>query len=349
MAMSAATLWVDAATGFVILFVARLLMGIAQAGLFPASTRAMSVWIPLRRRAFAAGILQACMSLGGAVGAFITAQLLGIVSWPTVFAIYAIPGLIWSAWFFAWFRDQPDEHRGTNADERDLLRPETAIAKTATDLSLWHAIAGSPAVIFLCSQQFFRAAANVFWFTWCPTYLQNVHDLDPKAAGSLTSLPIIGVVVGSIAGGVVADHIFVATRSRRLSRVGTAVGATLLGVVLFGITYFIPEEQVILAVICLTLAATVVSGGNSCSYTTAMDLGGKNLAAVFGAMNMFGNFGAAVFSQVVPEWVGWKGWPAAVLLVGGSYFIGLLCWLPLNPNPKALNDEEVDYVDPANS
>jgi len=64
MAMSAGTLWVDAATGFVILFLARVLMGIAQAGLFPASTRALSVWIPLRRRAFAAGVLQACMSVG---------------------------------------------------------------------------------------------------------------------------------------------------------------------------------------------------------------------------------------------------------------------------------------------
>ncbi len=84
-AMGAGTLWVDAATGFVLLLVSRVLMGIAQAGLFPASTRAMSVWIPLNRRAFAAGTLQACMSLGGAVGAFVTARLLGVVSWPWVF------------------------------------------------------------------------------------------------------------------------------------------------------------------------------------------------------------------------------------------------------------------------
>src|SRR5262245_59761769 len=112
-AMSDGTLWVDAATGFIILVVARLLMGTAQAGLFPASTRALSVWVPLRRRAFAAGILQASMSTGGALGAFFTARLLTRVNWPWIFLIYAVPGFIWSAWFFNWFRDRPEEHRGT--------------------------------------------------------------------------------------------------------------------------------------------------------------------------------------------------------------------------------------------
>ncbi|HKA06791.1 MAG TPA: MFS transporter [Gemmataceae bacterium] len=343
-AMSAGTLWVDAATGFIILFLARVLMGIAQAGLFPASTRALSVWIPLRRRAVAAGILQACMSIGGALGAFATAQLLTQVYWPWIFLIYAVPGLIWSAWFFAWFRDRPDEHRGTNSEERTLLRPDPAAADGRTVGSA--AILFSFPVICLCCQQFCRAGANVFWFTWCPTYLQKTHDLNPTAAGSLTSLPIVGVVFGSILGGIIADRILVATGSRRLSRAGTAVGACGVGVLLFGLTYLIPRDQAALAITALVLAATVVSCSNSCGYSAAMDLGGKNLATVFGAMNMFGNFGAALFSQILPEWVTWFGWPAAVLLVGAAYAIGLCWWLPLDPDPLKTSPEELDYADP---
>ena len=218
--MGAGTLWVDAATGFALLLVLRVLMGIAQAGLFPASTRAMSVWIPLQRRAFAAGMLQACMYFGGAVGAFVTAQLLGVVSWPWVFVIYAVPGLAWSFWFFAWFRDQPDGHRGTNDAERELLRMPRSADRAADG---WGAIFGDWSVIFLCVQQFFRAASAVFWMTWCPTYLQKVHGLSPQTAGTLTSLPIIGVVLGSIVGGLIADRVFVRTGSRRASRGGVAV------------------------------------------------------------------------------------------------------------------------------
>lgn len=346
MAMSAGTLWADAATGFIILLVARLLMGIAQAGLFPASTRAMSTWIPIQRRAFAAGILQSCMSLGGAAGAFITAQLLGVVSWPLVFVIYAIPGLLWSAWFFAWFRDRPADHHGVNAQERALLRSEAPTSKPAFEPTAWSALFGSPTILLLCAQQFFRAAAAVFWFTWCPTYLQNVHGLSPRDAGTLTSLPIIGFMLGSLAGGLVVDQIYIATKSRRRSRCGTAIGATGLAVVVFAFTYFVPEGQVGIAVILLVLAATLSGGGNSCSYSTAMDLGGRNLATVFGAMNMCGNFGAALLSQAAPEWVRWFGWEALVLLVGGSYFTGMLLWIPLNPDRQPEpTPEQLDYDD----
>ena len=332
-AMSAGTMWVDAATGFAVLVVARVLMGVAQAGLFPASTRALSVWMPLRRRAIAAGTLQACMSVGGAVGAFATAQLLDVVSWPLVFVIYAGPGLAWSVLFFAWYRDRPDDHGQVNDAEQALLRPEqAALAATPTVGAL--AVLASFPVVCLCCQQFFRAAANVFWFTWCPTYLQNVHGLSPKAAGSLTSLPIIAVMTGSIVGGVIADRILVRTGSRRLSRAGTAIGASALGALLFGVVFLVPAGQVGLGVTLLVLAAAVVSCSNCCGYSAAMDLGGRNLATVFGAMNMCGNFGAALFSQVVPEWVAWLGWPAVVLLVGGSYVCGIAFWLPLDPDPR---------------
>jgi sugar phosphate permease len=342
MAMSAGTLWVDAATGFVVLFAARLLMGIAQAGLFPASTRAMSNWIPLRRRAFSAGILQSCMSFGGAAGAFVTAQLLGVVSWPMVFAIYAIPGILWSAWFFGWFRDRPQDHAGTNEAERDLLRDNAKPA--VSEPTAWSALFGNPAVLFLCSQQFFRAAAAVFWFTWCPTYLQNVHGLSPRMAGSLTSLPILGFMVGSILGGVVADSILTSTGSRRASRCGTAIGSTLCAVLFFGLVFLVPSGFVGIAIVLLVVAATTAGGGNSCAYSIAMDLGGRNLATIFGAMNMCGNFGAAIMSQFVPEWIRWFDWRAVVLLVGGTYLLGLFFWLPLNPDAqRRVPQEELDY------
>jgi hypothetical protein len=76
-----------------------------------------------------------------------------------------------------------------------------------------------------------------------------------------------------------------------------------------------------------------------------MDLGGRNTATVFGAMNMFGNFGAAVMSHVVPRWVLLFGWPAAILLVGGSYLCGAICWTPINPDRKP-DPEIADYDEP---
>ena len=241
LALSAGTLWVDAATGFAILLVARVLMGIAQAGLFPASTRALSVWIPIRRRAFAAGMLQACMSLGGAVGAFITAQLLGVVYWPWVFVIYAVPGLVWSAWFFAWFRDDPNEHQAANDAERALLFTEPVVPASGPGTGSIAVLVSFP-VVCLCAQQVFRAGANVFWFTWCPTYFQNTYGLSAaKPARSPVCRSFASSSDASL-GGWIADHVLVGTGSRRLSRSGTAIVASGLGAALFGLTFLVPRD-----------------------------------------------------------------------------------------------------------
>jgi sugar phosphate permease len=346
-AMGAGRLWTDAATGFTILFFARLMMGIAQAGLFPASTRAMSVWIPIERRAFAAGMLQACMSLGGAVGAYMTARLLGIVTWPYIFLIYAVPGLIWSAWFFAWYRDRPHEHTSTNDAERNLLRPATG--KTGDGVVHWSGIFVSRPIALLCVQQFFRAGGAAFWFSWCPTYLQNTQNLDKQTAGELTSIPIFGFMIGNIIGGLVADGLYRRTGSRRISRCGTAIGATSIGIVWFASAPLTGQIGVWAAVSALTLAAFFVSGGNSSSYSTAMDLGGRQLATVFGAMNMCGNFGAALLTKMIPEWVTAFDWNSVAWLVGGTYLCGLISWLPLNPDARTASLEVGNCEGLANS
>ena len=187
-------------------------------------------------------------------------------------------------------------------------------------------------VILLCVQQFFRAAPNVFWMTWCSTYLQNVHALDRTDAGRITSLPTFGVVAGSLSGGLLADYVLKRTGSKRLSRSGVAIGMTLVGILCFGLVYLMPTGQVVLAVTLLIAAAFFTSGGNPSSYSAAMDLGGRHLAAVFGGMNMAGNFGAALFAQIVPIWKDEFGWAEVVLLVGASYLVATVCWIWLKPD-----------------
>ncbi len=59
LALSASTMVLGATAAFLVYYVSRALMGISQAGLFPASSRCLASWIPESRRAFAAGTLQA--------------------------------------------------------------------------------------------------------------------------------------------------------------------------------------------------------------------------------------------------------------------------------------------------
>ena len=345
MALSAGTLVVGASIGLFVLITSRALMGVAQAGLFPASTRCIATWFPLSRRASAAGTLQAFMSIGGAVGAIITAQLLGIMLWPWVFIVIAIPAVIWSIWFFSWYRDRPEEHRSVNEAERELLKPP--VAERPKDEPKgpipWLQLATSPKLIWLCLSQYFRAAAIVFWLAWCPTYLQQVYGMSKQEAGTLTSIPFIGVVLGSFFGGLLADRVLRATGSKRWSRNGVSIITAAIGICFFLAAYW-QRSGPYVEISLLFIAALFTACGNPCSYSVSIDIGGRFMAVVFGTMNMIGNFGSATFPLVVPPWVDAFGWVAVPLLMALVFFLGMLCWLFVNPNGLVVEETKREPI-----
>jgi ACS family glucarate transporter-like MFS transporter/ACS family D-galactonate transporter-like MFS transporter len=62
-------------------------------------------------------------------------------------------------------------------------------------------------------------------------------------------------------------------------------------------------------------------------------MGGKNVATVYGTMNMSGNLGAAVFPVVVPMLLGPSGdnWTMVLWVFCGVYVVAALFWLLLKP------------------
>jgi MFS family permease len=338
LALGAGTLVFGATLGFLVLFVSRALMGVSQAGLFPASTRCIATWFPLRRRAFAAGTLQAFMSIGGACGAIVAGFLIVRIDWPWVFVILAVPGVAWSIWFLWWYRDQPQEHRSVNAAERELLQslePPPTATTNRSEPTPWFKIATDRKLVWLCTSQFFRASAIVFWIYSCPTFLQKVYDVPKDESGYLTSIPFIGVVIGSLAGGILSDRVLAKTGSKRLGRNGVAIVTAAIGVVLFVASYLVHAGPYV-AVGIMFVAAIFTACPNPCSYSVSIDIGGRYMMIVFGAMNMIGNFGSAAFPQFILLWTHGFGWAAAPLLMATLYGIGVVCWFFVDPNGTVL-------------
>jgi ACS family glucarate transporter-like MFS transporter len=116
-------------SGLAACIAARILQGIAQAGLFPTATVTVAKWFPKTGRAFATGSLGSFMSVGGALCAWLTGVLLEALeprvatgwNWRLTFLLFAVPGLVWAAWFWRWFRDEPGEHPSVNEAELSLI------------------------------------------------------------------------------------------------------------------------------------------------------------------------------------------------------------------------------------
>jgi ACS family hexuronate transporter-like MFS transporter len=81
------------ATGFGMLAASRLMLGVGEGGGFPAATKAVAEWFPMRERATAMGIINGGTAIGGIVAPPAIAAILTFASWPWVFYISgAIPG-----------------------------------------------------------------------------------------------------------------------------------------------------------------------------------------------------------------------------------------------------------------
>jgi sugar phosphate permease len=341
-----ATLWslltglVGLATGFVGLVFLWGLMGGVQAGIFPCCTKAIGSTFPRAEQAFASGMLACFMGLGAALAPKITSMLLGTLTWQQIFALYAIPGLVWAV-LFSFAVPRPDSPTPAPAPE-----PESddwhALPQAASHMPgavQWSKLVTDGQMLLLCFQQFLRAGAMVFFFTWFARFLQETRGVSQQAAGSLAFWPPFAGAFGGLCGGLLSDWLLRRTGNSRLARQGVTFNAMVVCAVVALTAYFVEDTQI--AVLLISVGAFCGMGGGVNAYALAITYGGKQVATVFAAMNMSGNLGAALFPVVVGRLGKTGHWSLVLLLFVSMFAVSAVCWAVLNPKGTLFGETEV--------
>ncbi len=312
-----------------------LCAGVAIAGIFPSCVQLFVVAFAPSARAFPSGMLSSSMSIGGAISTTLTGLLIaspllfGSISWRVVFIAYGVVGVLWAMGYGVLSRPVaapivPDEVESESTPMAPAIPPESlALSNVLLDFRTW----------LICAQQFFRAAGYVFYATWFPEFLRMTRDVNTASAGRLTSLPLLGVVLGGAIGGIIADFVEYATGSRRLSRQVLGIGSHGLCAVLILMAQFIEDPTS--ATLVISLGSFVFALGASSAYAITMDLGGPHTSTLFGLMNMCGNIGAALCPMVVGLLVNALGWGPILYFFAALYFAAAVCWMGLNPGRVA--------------
>jgi MFS family permease len=305
------------------------LMGAAQAGAFPCAAKAIGQIFPESERARASGILAAGMAVGGAIAPTVAAEtlrLLGLAAvsidifrWRLLLCLLAIPGFLWTVVFLISIRPHALP-----------LVAGSAVRIEDTGGQMWRRILTSRSLALLCAQQFFRAAAMVFFLTWFPTFLQKTRGVSLTQSGILTTIAGVGGVIGSVAGGVVSDWLFARTGNKRLSRQGIAVAGMGCCALLITASAAVADTNMSIAII--SLGAFCATFGGVSGYTVAIEFGGKQAGTVFSTMNMCGNIGAMLF----PITAGWMvdqtgNWNLILYFFAAIMAVDAVCWAILNP------------------
>jgi len=182
---------------FVQLFMARLLIGVGEAGYAPGGSAMISGLYPIDKRAKMMGIWNASIPLGSAIGVLLGGVIAVKLGWKHAFGIVAIPGLI-VAILFLFVKD----YKTVDLSFFDKSRNKVKMEKK----DMVKEFITKPSVIFT----YFGMAAVVFvttsMLTWLPTYFEKVRGIPQQTAGQVASIVMMLAIVGAPLGGFLTDR-----------------------------------------------------------------------------------------------------------------------------------------------
>jgi ACS family glucarate transporter-like MFS transporter len=315
-------------TGFASLLVLRFLFGLAEAGVYPAATRALYEWMAPSERASALGLLNAGSRLGAAVGLGIASGIILWLGWRACFWILGGIALAWAAGWYFWYRDEPALKKGVSPGELDFIRlskkNESTYEKTGGP---WLKIVFSAAGGILLLQYFANNFSLFIVYSWMLPYLQQRFKIPPDRVGIYAGIPIYCGMIATFAGGLTVDSLFRRHPGRRSRAIPAIAGFALASAsqALAGVATSAVWFVFWFCLVVFGLDFTVSS-----SWTVCSDLGREHTGAVSGAMNMMGALGSFACSLAFPYALRSTGnvaaffWGAVALDI-----VAMACWFVL--------------------
>lgn len=188
-----------AATGVVTtlsaLILVRLLIGVAEAVVVPATYRYLANNFDEAHKGTALGIYSVGGKMGPALGAPIAAWLIAVGSWKVMFVVTGLAGLVWLVpWQLMLDNDFPS-------------RTELAAAKRrAASVPLGNLLS-SPVVWGGLITNFCYSYFVFYCMTWMPAYLVEQHGLSLRQSGLYTFFSFAGIAVVAGLAGWAADRL----------------------------------------------------------------------------------------------------------------------------------------------
>jgi MFS family permease len=182
---------------FVQLFMARLLIGVGEAGYAPGGSAMISGLYPMEKRSKMMGLWNASIPLGTAIGVLLGGIIATKLGWKHAFGLVALPGLV-VAVLFLFVKDYKTvdlsfidkTNRKIKMEKKDMVKE----------------FLSKPSIIFT----YFGIAAVVFvttsLITWLSTFFQISRNLPQDKAGTMASAVMVLALVGAPLGGILTDR-----------------------------------------------------------------------------------------------------------------------------------------------
>jgi len=291
----------------------RFLLGMGEAGNWPAAVKVVAEWFPEEERALAAGLFNSGSAVGAILAPPIVAFLLLRFGWQSAFVFTGVAGLIWLVFWGRIYRT-PDGENGEAAPPRVpvgvLVRTRFVRAFTASKIffdSVWY-----------------------FYIFWFPEYLKHARNFDLAAIGKFAWIPFLVAGFGNILGGWLSSWLLGRGYSVTIAR---KAAVTFFAILMMSAIPAVLVSQAWLSIAFVSVAMFGYTGGLANMLTLPADVFPKNaVGSVYGLASMGSGFGGMVFTTIT----GWvvEHYSYTPVFIGFG-FVPLICasilWLFLGP------------------
>lgn len=263
----------------------RFLLGVGEAGNWPAAVKVVSEWFPQRERAMACGIFNSGSSIGAILAPPVVAWILLTMGWRTAFVAIGAIGFVWLAFWWPIYRT-PDA-------------PAAMEESQPAPVGVWQLMRVRFVWAFLLSK-IFMDPVWYFYIFWFPEYLKNARYFDMASIGRFAWIPFVVSGLGNFAGGWISGWLLRRGVSTTVTRKGSV---TFFAVLMMSA---IPAVLVDSPWVSIGFVSLAMAGYTGCLANMLAMPGDvfpqSAVASVYGLASMGSGFGGMIFT-LITGWV----------------------------------------------
>jgi ACS family hexuronate transporter-like MFS transporter len=301
----------------------RFLLGLGEAGNFPAAVKTVAEWFPRRERALAAGIFNSGSNIGAIVAPLTVPWIALHLGWQWAFFLTGGIGFLWLLLWVPLYR-RPAEHSRLSANELAYINSDPA---EPTQHIAWTSLFPYPQTWAFIVGKFLPDAVWWFYLYWAPKFLDKSFGVSLAQIGPPLIAIYLTADVGSMAGGWLSSHLI-----RRGWSINAARKVTMLlcAVCIVPVTYAPHAAHLWTAVALIALAAGAHQGWSANVYTLASDLFPRRVVgSIVGIGGMAGAIGGILLAQFIGSILQWTGSYTPIFLIAGSAYVAALAIIQL--------------------
>jgi ACS family D-galactonate transporter-like MFS transporter len=327
------------ASGFGGIFSTRILLGVAEAPGFPASSKATGYWFPRQERALATSIFDAAAKFSNVIGVPLVALAVVHFGWRWGFGITGVLSFLYFLAFFFIYRD-PSKHPRLSAEEREYIRAGGAAAEgpaQSGEVAMLGYLLRNRKVWGLTIGFAAYGYSFYLFLTWLPNYLvETMHMSILKSAGFSTIPWACATIADLIVGGWLIDHLITKGLDETPVRKTVLVVGMLLGLAVFGASL---TTSPVWAVVWISIALSGLAAAAPVGWSIPSLIAPRGgTGTIGGIMNFLNN----LMGAVAPITTGYivvatHSFTGAFMTAGVVLIVGILAYVfllgPLDPIP----------------